>query len=77
MGIATTIIFWRIELVFHLYFNFYFAKYIGELFGSSIGYFIKYNLEKNLCLQFRKAKMQFFPQADQVFWSKFNKLLVK
>ena len=48
MGVATTLIFWVVEISFDSMFTHPNAKYIGAVIGLSIGYVIKYHLDKHL-----------------------------
>ncbi|OUX36981.1 MAG: hypothetical protein CBE33_04240 [Candidatus Pelagibacter sp. TMED273] len=45
-GVATTIFFWSVEILFHFLFSNPNSKYIGGILGLSIGYIIKYYLDK-------------------------------
>ena len=45
-GIITTILFWGIEIIFHIIFESEIAKYVGAIIGLSLGYAIKYQLDK-------------------------------
>lgn len=45
-GIATTILFWSMEIGFDIIFNVHGARYIGAILGLSIGYMVKYQLDK-------------------------------
>lgn len=46
MAIFTTLIFWGIEFIFHIYFNDTFMRYLGAVIGLSIGFIVKYQLDK-------------------------------
>lgn len=46
MGLATTVIFWGMELGFHYLLDEAYAKYLGGAIGLSIGYYVKYQLDK-------------------------------
>lgn len=45
MGLATTVIFWGTEAVFHVLFSYDFMRYVGGVIGLSIGYAVKYILD--------------------------------
>lgn len=45
MGLATTVIFWSTEAVFHIFFTYDFMRYVGGVIGLSIGYVVKYMLD--------------------------------
>lgn len=47
MGIATTVIFWGTELLFHYLWKSDISKYIGGALGLLIGYTTKYFLDKH------------------------------
>lgn len=46
MGIATTVIFWGTELMFHYLFETKQMRYLGGILGLTIGYYTKYQLDK-------------------------------
>lgn len=46
MGIATTVIFWGMEGLFHWLFRDDLMRYLGGVIGLTIGYFVKYQLDK-------------------------------
>lgn len=46
MGVLTTLIFWLVELAFHVYFGSAKMRYLGGAIGLAIGYFTKYQLDK-------------------------------
>ena len=46
MGVATTVIFWGFESIFHLLFHTKEMRYLGGVIGLAIGYFVKYQLDK-------------------------------
>jgi len=46
MGLATTLIFWGMELGFEFLFGAKWLRYIGALIGLTIGYIVKYHLDK-------------------------------
>jgi putative flippase GtrA len=45
-AVFTTLIFWSVEYVFHIYFSADFMRYVGALIGLSIGLFLKYQIDK-------------------------------
>ena len=45
-GVFTTLIFWAIELLFHIIFTNSEMRYVGGSIGLAIGYYIKYNLDR-------------------------------
>ena len=45
MGLATTVVFWGTEAVFHFLFDSDAMRYVGGAIGLSIGYLIKYQLD--------------------------------
>ena len=45
-AVFTTLIFWSVEYVFHIYFSADFMRYVGALAGLSIGFFLKYQIDK-------------------------------
>lgn len=45
-GVATTAIFWGVEVAFHLIFNNLPMRYLGGMLGLSVGYVIKYALDR-------------------------------
>jgi len=45
-AVFTTLIFWSVEYVFHIYFSANFMRYVGALAGLSIGFFLKYQIDK-------------------------------
>jgi putative flippase GtrA len=47
-GIATTAIFWVVELLFHYLFGTVFMTNVGAVLGLCIGYIVKYNLDKRV-----------------------------
>lgn len=56
MGLATTGIFWGMELLFHLLVDTEIAKYWGGFLGLLIGYSIKYILDRKLVFQKMKSE---------------------
>lgn len=46
MGIATTAIFWAVELAFWYTFHSTGMRYLGGVIGLAIGYWVKYRLDK-------------------------------
>lgn len=46
MGLASTVVFWGIELGFHYIFETKEMRYLGGIIGLVIGYLIKYSLDK-------------------------------
>ena len=54
-GIFTTLIFWGVELGFHMYFEQDFMRYVGGVIGLTIGYVLKYILDVKLTF---KSKIQ-------------------
>ena len=48
MGVATTIIFWGSELIFHHMFEAAYMRYVGAVIGLTVGYVAKYWLDKTL-----------------------------
>ena len=55
MGLATTVIFWGVELGFDYLFDSRAMRYAGALIGLSIGYAIKYYLDKRFV--FRRDRL--------------------
>jgi putative flippase GtrA len=47
-GLATTAIFWAVELLFHYLFGSVFMTNVGAVLGLCIGYVVKYNLDKRV-----------------------------
>ena len=45
-AVFTTLIFWSVEYMFHIYFSADFMRYVGALAGLSIGFFLKYQIDK-------------------------------
>lgn len=45
MGLATTVVFWGTEALFHFLFDSDAMRYVGGVIGLSIGYLIKYQLD--------------------------------
>ena len=45
-AVFTTLIFWSVEYVFHIYFSADFMRYVGALAGLTIGFFLKYQIDK-------------------------------
>jgi putative flippase GtrA len=45
-GVFTTLIFWSVEYMFHIYFAADFMRYVGGLVGLSIGFYLKYQIDK-------------------------------
>ena len=45
-GVATTALFWSMEIWFDMVFDSYTARYVGAALGLSIGYMVKYQLDK-------------------------------
>jgi putative flippase GtrA len=46
MGLATTVVFWGFEWVFHHLFQTKEMRYLGGVIGLVIGYLTKYHLDK-------------------------------
>lgn len=46
MGVATTLIFWGTEYIFHLAFSSDLLRYAGGILGLAIGHFVKYRLDR-------------------------------
>jgi hypothetical protein len=54
-AVATTIIFWGVELSFWRIWGTAEAKYSGAVLGLSIGYWIKYRLDRHFVFARRKG----------------------
>ena len=46
MGLLTTLIFWAMEWIFHLWFDSAAMRYLGGVIGLAIGYWCKYRLDR-------------------------------
>lgn len=46
MGLATTLVFWGLEFLFHFLFHSKEMRYLGGIIGLAIGYYLKYRLDK-------------------------------
>lgn len=51
MGLFTTVIFWGVELTFHLVFGTASMRYLGGAIGLAIGYTAKYNLDRRFVFE--------------------------
>lgn len=54
-SVATTLIFWGMEVVFWTIWETSFAKYTGAVLGLAIGYATKYFLDRNFVFRERQA----------------------
>lgn len=56
MGIATTLIFWGSELIFHYLFQTKSMRYLGGGIGLALGYITKYYLDKHFVFRTFKGR---------------------
>jgi putative flippase GtrA len=54
-GVATTLLFWAVEIAFWLIWETAAAKYTGAVIGLSIGYWAKYFLDKHYVFRLRSS----------------------
>jgi len=56
MGVATTVIFWTTEILFHAMFEARIMTYVGGALGLAIGYWTKYRLDRRFVFRSTVAR---------------------
>lgn len=57
MGVATTVIFWGVQMGFEAYFDSEAMMYLGGLIGLSIGYTVKYQLDSRFVFRDSRGEL--------------------